>query len=206
MSSLQSNKTVYPLLPKATAVWLIHNTSLTFAQIADFCGLHILEVKGIADGEVAGETVGNNPISSKQITYEEIKKGEADPLYRLQMNERMKMFIISEEKKSSHKYTPLKHRQGRKSAILWIITKHPEISDNAIAKLLSSTKKTIAAIRDKSHWDMANIVPKDPVLLGICSQKDLNAAKEKAAQEKAKQQQNENDNSSDTEDLLSSLQ
>lgn len=165
---------VAPLMPRATAIWLLENTKLTFEQIADFCDLHELEVKGIADGDVARSILPVSPIANNQLTKEEITRCEKDPNARLKMIESMAQTIITERTKKKGNYVPIAKRQDKPSAILWLLKNFPEMSIRQIAKLVSSTKGTIEAIRDKTYWNSANIRPKDPVLLGLCSQSELN--------------------------------
>lgn len=165
---------VAPLMPRATAIWLLENTKLTFEQIADFCDLHELEVKGIADGDVARSILPVSPIANNQLTREEITRCEKDPNARLKMIESMAQTIITERTKKKGNYVPIARRQDKPSAILWLLKNFPEMSIRQIAKLVSSTKGTIEAIRDKTYWNSANIRPKDPVLLGLCSQSELN--------------------------------
>lgn len=172
-----------PLMPKATAVWLIDNTSLTFEQIADFCGLHPLEVKGIADGDVAAGVRGIDPITNHQLTREEIEKAAANPDYRMKLS-RPKV-IAPEVKRRGPRYTPVSKRQNRPDAIAWMVRNHPEISDAQISKLLGTTKTTITAVRDRTHWNSANLQPQDPVGLGLCTQIELDAVVRKAAAKKA---------------------
>lgn len=169
-----------PLMPKSTAVWLVENTSLTFEQIAEFCGLHILEVKAIADGDVAAGIKGMDPIATGQLTREEIKRGEADPNYRLKLAE-PKIEIPQVKTKRGPRYTPISRRQDRPNAVLWLLRNHPELNDSQIMRLVGTTKPTIQAIRDRTHWNSANLVPQDPVALGLCSQTDLDAEVERAA-------------------------
>jgi uncharacterized protein len=174
-----------PLMPKATAVWLIDNTSLSFEQVAQFCGLHPLEVQGIADGEVAMGIQGMDPVLSGELTREEIKRCEADPSARLQM---AKSGLPQPSKRTKGpRYTPVAKRQDKPDGISWLVRHHPELKDSQIARLIGTTKTTIQAVRERSHWNSQNIRPRDPVLLGLCSQIDLNAAVEKArrAAEKA---------------------
>ncbi len=171
------------LMPKATAVWLVDNTSLTFEQIADFCKLHPLEVKAIADGESALTIKGLDPVSTSQLTREEIEKAEADPAVRLKMAD-PKVRVPGATKHKGPRYTPVSKRQDKPDGIAWILRHHPEISDGAIGKLIGTTRTTIAAIRDRSHWNIANIQPKDPVTLGLTSQRELDAAVAKAAKAK----------------------
>ncbi|GAB4527451.1 MAG: DUF1013 domain-containing protein [Amphiplicatus sp.] len=173
-----------PLMPLATAVWLIDNTSLTFDQIADFCGLHPLQVKGIADGDVAAGVRGIDPVTNHQLTREEIEKGEADPTYRMKLS-RPKT-IVAEKPRKGPRYTPVSKRQNRPDAIAWMLRNHPEVTDAQIAKLLGTTKTTIQAVRDRTHWNSQNITPQDPVGLGLCTQLDLDAVVRKAAARKAK--------------------
>lgn len=163
-----------PLMPKATAVWLVDNTSLTFDQIADFCGLHALEVKGIADGEVAQGIKGLDPIGSGQLTREELERCGADPAARLQMAKQT--LEVPERKQKGPRYTPLSKRQDRPNAISWLLRNHPELSDAQISALVGTTKPTIQTVRDRSHWNMSNIKPVDPVTLGLSSQVDLDEA------------------------------
>jgi uncharacterized protein len=169
-----------PLMPKATAVWLVENTSLSFDQIAEFCGLHHLEVKGIADGDVAQGIKGMDPISSGQLSREEIKRGESDPDYRLKLAE-SKVEIPPVKTKRGPRYTPVSRRQDRPNAVMWLLRNHPELKDSQIIRLVGTTKPTIAAIRDRTHWNAANLTPQDPVTLGLCSQIDLDSEVAKAA-------------------------
>lgn len=171
-----------PLMPKATAVWLIDNTALTFDQIADFCGLHPLEVSGIADGDVAAGVRGIDPITQHQLTRDEIEKAEKDSEYRMKLS---KPKTIVAQKKKAPRYMPLSRRQERPNAIAWIVRHHPEVPDAAISKLLGTTKTTIQAIRNKTHWNSANLEPQDPVALGLCKQVDLDAAVSKASEKRA---------------------
>ncbi len=173
-----------PLMPIATAVWLIDNTSLTFDQIAEFCGLHPLQVKGIADGDVGAGVRGIDPISTHQLAREEIDKAEADDAYRLKIS-RPKT-TVAEKPRKGGRYTPVSKRQNRPDAIAWLVRNHPEVSDAQISKLLGTTKSTITAVRDRSHWNTANLQPRDPVGLGLCSQIDLDAVVRKAAAKRAK--------------------
>ncbi len=169
-----------PLMPKATAVWLVENTSLTFEQIAEFCGLHVLEVKGIADGDVAHGIKGMDPISSGQLSREEIAKAERDPHYRLKLSE-PKVEVPVVKTKRGPRYTPVSRRQDRPNAILWLLKNHPELKDSQIMRLVGTTKPTIIAIRERTHWNSPNLVAQDPVTLGLCSQIDLDAEVKKAA-------------------------
>ncbi|MEM8688372.1 MAG: cell cycle transcriptional regulator TrcR [Pseudomonadota bacterium] len=170
-----------PLMPKATAVWLVDNTALTFRQIADFCQLHELEVKGIADGDVAMGIKGMDPITSGQLTRDELEKAQEDPGHRLAIAE-SKVEIPVVKSKKGPRYTPVSRRQDRPDAIDWLLRKHPELTDAQIIKLVGTTKPTIAAIREHTHWNSPNIQPRDPVTLGLCSQIDLDGAVRKAAE------------------------
>ena len=172
-----------PLMPKATAAWLVENTALTFDQIADFCQMHLLEVKGIADGDVAAGIKGMDPISSGQLTREEIKRGEDDQSYRLKLFQ-SKIDIPQLKPKRGPRYTPVSRRQDRPNAILWLIRNHPELKDSQIMRLVGTTKSTIQSIRERTHWNAANLTPLDPVTLGLCSQIDLDMQVAKAAKEK----------------------
>jgi uncharacterized protein len=169
-----------PLMPKATAVWLVDNTSLTFEQIAEFCGLHVLEVKGIADGDVAHGIKGMDPISSGQLSREEIARAELDPSHRLKLSE-PKVEVPVVKTKRGPRYTPVSRRQDRPNAILWLLKNHPELKDSQIMRLVGTTKPTIIAIRERSHWNSPNLQAQDPVTLGLCSQIDLDAEVKKAA-------------------------
>ncbi len=166
-----------PLMPHATASWLVDNTALSFEQIAEFCGLHILEVQAIADDTAATKLTGRDPVRAHELTQEEIEKGEADPSYVLKMSKGPDQV----RRTKGPRYTPVSKRQDKPDGIAWIIRNHPEISDGAIGNLIGTTRTTIAAIRDRSHWNIANIVPKDPVTLGLCSQRELDAIVAKAA-------------------------
>jgi len=172
-----------PIMARATAVWLVDNTTLNFRQIAEFCGMHELEVQGIADGDVAGGVKGFDPIAHNQLDPEEIRKGEADPLYRLRLKHNPS--AVGEGKRRGPRYTPLSKRQDRPAAILWLVKFHPELPDSAIAKLIGTTKPTIQTIRQRTHWNIQNITPVDPVALGLCRQSELDAAVQIAAQRKA---------------------
>lgn len=172
-----------PLMAKATAVWLVDNTTLSFKQIADFCGLHELEVQGIADGEVAGGVKGFDPVANNQLDAIEISKGEADPGHKLKL--KYNPAAVGEEKRRGPRYTPLSKRQDRPDAILWLVKFHPEMSDGAIGKLVGTTKPTIQSIREKTHWNYTNLKPVDPVALGLCRQSELDAAVQAAARRKA---------------------
>jgi hypothetical protein len=160
-----------PLMPKATAVWLVENTALSFEQIADFCGLHPLEVQAIADGEVAAGIVGLDPVANGQVTRDELERCEANPDGRLKLT--VTDIPQPRAKPKGARYTPVSKRQDRPDAIAWIIKHHPELSDAAISKLIGTTKPTIQSVRDKSHWNAANIKPRNPVTLGMCSEAEL---------------------------------
>jgi uncharacterized protein len=166
------------MMPKATAVWLVENTTLTFDQIAEFCGLHPLEVQGIADGEVAIGIVGLDPQANGQLTPEELARVQADPKARLKM---AKVNIpLPTLRTKGPRYTPVSKRQDKPNAVMWLLRHHPELGDAQIARLIGTTKDTIAKVRERSHWNAANLKPQDPVLLGLCSQTDLNKAVERA--------------------------
>ncbi len=171
-----------PIMAKATAVWLVDNTTISFKQIADFCGLHELEVQGIADGDVATGVKGFDPIANNQLTQEEIDKAMADPLHKLQL--KFNPAAVGEEKRRGPRYTPLSKRQDRPAAILWLVKFHPELTDGQISKLVGTTKPTIQSIRDRSHWNISNIQPVDPVALGLTKQTELDAAVQKAAKKR----------------------
>ncbi|HEV7478780.1 MAG TPA: cell cycle transcriptional regulator TrcR [Roseiarcus sp.] len=174
-----------PLMPKATAVWLVENTSLTFDQIAEFCKLHPLEVKGIADGEVATGIKGYDPISTGQLTREEIAAGEQDPNHRLHLST-SKTRTPEFKKPRGARYTPLSRRHDRPNAVLWLLRNHPELKDAQIMRLVGTTKHTLQAIRERTHWNSANLQPMDPVTLGLCSQMDLDFEVNRAAKERPK--------------------
>ena len=174
-----------PIMAKATAVWLVDNTTLSFKQIADFCGLHELEVNGIADGEVGQGIKGFDPIANKQLTQEEIDKGQESPGYKLQLLHNPAS--EGEQKRRGPRYTPLSKRQDRPASILWLVKFHPELTDGQISKLVGTTKPTIQAMRDRTHWNIANIQPIDPVALGLCRQLELDAAVAKAAAKATKE-------------------
>ncbi|MFN4100718.1 MAG: DUF1013 domain-containing protein [Pararhodobacter sp.] len=172
-----------PLMAKATAVWLVDNTTLSFKQIADFCGLHELEVQGIADGDVATGVKGFDPIAHNQLDDVEIKKGEANTAYVLKL--KFNPASVGEEKRRGPRYTPLSKRQDRPAAILWLVKFHPELADAQIRKLVGTTNPSIQAIRDRTHWNMQNITPIDPVALGLCRQSELDGEVQKAAKKRA---------------------
>ena len=166
-----------PLMPHATASWLVDNSSLTFEQIAAFCGLHILEVQAIADDTAATKLTGRDPIRSGELTQAEIERGQADPKYDLRMQREPDKAVRTK----GPRYTPVSKRQDKPDGIAWIIRNHPELSDGQIGKLIGTTRTTIQGIRERSHWNIANIQPKDPVTLGLTTQRELDAAVAKAA-------------------------
>ncbi len=172
------------LMAKATAVWLVDNTTISFKQIADFVGMHELEVQGIADGDVAAGVKGFDPISNNQLTHDEIDAAQKDPMHKL----KLKFYAAAkgEEKRRGPRYTPLSKRQDRPASILWLVKFHPELADSQISKLVGTTKPTITAIRERTHWNISNIQPIDPVALGLCKQSELDTAVQKAAAKKAK--------------------
>ncbi len=166
-----------PLMPHATASWLVDNSGLSFEQIAEFCGLHILEVQAMADDLASSKYTGRDPVHSGELTHEEIAKGEADGEYRLEMQRAP----VSVSRTKGPRYTPVSKRQDKPDGISWLLRNHPEISDAQISKLIGTTRNTINAIRDRSHWNIQNIQSKDPVTLGLCSQRELDAVVAKAA-------------------------
>jgi hypothetical protein len=172
------------LMPKATAVWLVENTSLSFEQIADFCKLHPLEVKGIADGEVAQGIKGLDPITTGQLTREELDAAQVDPNHRLKLADPKVELPAEKPKKKGPRYTPVSKRQDRPNAILWLVRNHPELKDSAIMRLVGTTKSTIESVRGRTHWNAQNLQPMDPVTLGLCSQIDLDNEVMRAAKEK----------------------
>ena len=167
------------LHPKATAVWLVDNTTISFKQIADFVGMHELEIQGIADGDVAAGVKGFDPVANNQLEQREIDQAQNSPLHRLKL--KPNAAAAGEEKRRGPRYTPLSKRQDRPASILWLVKFHPELSDGQISKLVGTTKPTIQAIRERTHWNIANIQPIDPVALGLCKQSELDAAVAKAA-------------------------
>ena len=173
------------LMPKATAVWLVENTTLTFDQISAFTGLHPLEIQAIADGEVAGGMTGLDPTTNGQLTKEEIKRAEADQNARPKLSPRDVPMPIARSK--GPRYTPVAKRQDRPDAIAWLLKIHPELQDSQVAKLVGSTKSTVQSVRDRTHWNMQNVRPRDPVTLGLCSLKDLNDAVDKARRRAARE-------------------
>jgi len=174
------------LMPKATAVWLVDNTSLTFVQIADFCGLHPLEVKGIADGEVARDIRGADPIANGQLSREELDRAEKNAEHRMVAEKSRHAEYLKPQKKQP-RYTPVSRRQDRPDAIAWFLRNHPEVADSQVARLLGTTKATIDQVRNRTHWNASNIKPVDPVTLGLASQLELDALVRKAADKKAKE-------------------
>jgi hypothetical protein len=172
-----------PIMAKATAVWLVDNTTISFKQIADFVGMHELEVQGIADGDVAQGVKGFDPVANNQLTQEEIDKAQDNALHKLKL--KFNPAAVGEEKRRGPRYTPLSKRQDRPNSILWLVKFHPELSDGQIAKLVGTTKPTILAIRERTHWNISNMEPIDPVALGLCRQSELDAAVQKAAAAKA---------------------
>ena len=174
-----------PIMARATAVWLVDNTTITFKQIADFVGMHELEVQGIADGDVAAGVKGFDPVANNQLTAEEIEKAEKDPIHKLKL--KFNPAAAGEEKRRGPRYTPLSKRQDRPASILWLVKFHPELSDGQVSKLVGPTKPTIQAIRERTHWNISNIDPIDPVALGLCKQSELDAAVQKANAKKAKE-------------------
>jgi hypothetical protein len=172
-----------PIMAKATAVWLIDNTTISFKQIADFVGMHELEIQGSADGDVAPGVKGFDPVTNNQLTQEEIDAAEKNVLHKLKL--KFNAAAVGEEKRRGPRYTPLSKRQDRPASIYWLENIHPELADSQIAKLVGTTKPTIQAIRERTHWNIANIQPVDPVALGLCKQSELDAAVQKAVAKKA---------------------
>jgi hypothetical protein len=170
-------------MPKATAVWLVENTALSFDQVADFCKLHPLEVKAIADGDAAQGIKGLDPIQTSQLSREEIDKAEADQNYRLKLLDAKVRLPVAKRKKGP-RYTPVSRRQDRPNAILWLVRNHPELKDAQIMRLVGTTKSTILSIRERTHWNAQTLQPMDPVTLGLCSQIDLDLEVHRAAKEK----------------------
>ena len=172
-----------PLMPKATAVWLVENTALSFDQVAEFCKLHPLEVKAIADGDAAQGIKGLDPIQTGQLSREEIEKAEGEPDYRLKLLDPKVRLPVAKRKKGP-RYTPVSRRQDRPNAILWLVRNHPELKDAQIMRLVGTTKSTILSIRERTHWNAQTLQPMDPVTLGLCSQIDLDLEVHRAAKEK----------------------
>lgn len=177
-----------PLMPMATGVWLVDNTSLSFSQIAKFCGLHELEVQGIADEQVAINIVGLDPVSNGQLIWAEIERCQKDVKATLQI---IVDDVPAKTRSGGARYTPVSKRQDKPDAIAWLIRNHPEVTDPQISKLIGTTKPTIMAIRDRTHWNMSNIKPLDPVLLGLCKQIELDAAVKKAAPRRAETEEDD---------------
>ncbi|WP_045387243.1 DUF1013 domain-containing protein [Falsirhodobacter sp. alg1] len=171
-----------PLMAKATAVWLVDNTTLSFKQIADFCGMHELEVQGIADGDVAAGVKGFDPVANNQLDAAEIDKAQASPMYRMKL--KFNAAAQGEDKRRGPRYTPLSKRQDRPNAILWLVKFHPELTDAQISKLVGTTKPTILSIRERTHWNIASMTPIDPVALGLCRQTELDMIVQQAARKK----------------------
>lgn len=193
-----------PLMPHATATWLIDNTALSFEQIADFCGLHILEVQAMADDLAGSKYTGRDPVHAGELTQAEIERGQADTEYKLQMQQAP----VEVTRTKGPRYTPVSKRQDKPDGIAWILRSHPEISDAQISKLIGTTRNTITAIRERTHWNIQNIQPKDPVTLGLCSQRELDAVVAKAAKRagiEATAEAVEADNRSDKEKLIEQL-
>ena len=190
-----------PLMPHATATWLVDNTALSFEQIAEFCGLHILEVQAMADDLAGAKYTGRDPVHAGELTNEEIEKGQADSTYSLKMHKAP----IAVSRTKGPRYTPVSKRQDKPDGIAWILRNHPEVSDAQIGKLIGTTRNTIGAIRDRSHWNSANIVAKDPVTLGLCSQRELDALVAKAAKKAGIEAPTDNRLEGDREALLEEL-
>jgi len=188
-----------PLMPKATAVWLVENTSLTFEQIADFCELHPLEVQAIADGEVAVQMQGLDPVANGQTTMEEIERCQVDPEARLKLSPQAipQQFV----RHKGPRYTPISKRQDKPDAIIYLLRSHPELSDAQISKLIGTTKPTIAAVRDRTHWNSTNIKPRHPVGLGLCTLEELDAAVARALRGKPRPVEEEPAGSEESEPL-----
>jgi hypothetical protein len=175
-----------PLMPKATAVWLIEKTALTFGQIAEFCGMHPLEVQAIADGEVAQGIVGYDPVANGQLALDEIKRCEADTTRHLKL---LANSLPSPKRSKGARYTPVAKRNDRPDGIAFLMRNYPQLTEAQIGKLMGTTKETIQKVRDRTHWNSANIKPRDPVILGLCSQTDLNAAVSQANERLAREGQ-----------------
>jgi hypothetical protein len=192
-----------PLMPHATATWLVDNTGLSFQQIADFCGIHILEVQAMADDLAGSKYTGRDPVHAGELNLAEIEKGQADPEYRL----KMQRAPVAVNRTKGPRYTPVSKRQDKPDGIAWLIRNHPEVSDAQISRLIGTTRNTISAIRERSHWNIQNIQPKDPVTLGLCSQRELDAIVAKAAKSTPAEDQAANDvrGANDRERLLEEL-
>ena len=190
-----------PLMPKATAVWLVENTALTFDQIAEFCNLHPLEVKGIADGDVAQGIRGMDPIMSGELTRLELEAAEINSDHTLKLNQTI-VELPEIATKKQKKYTPLSRRQDRPTAIAWLVRNHPELKDSEVIRLVGTTKSTIESIRNRTHWNIGNIQPQDPVVLGLCSQIDLDKLVLRASKRVEREAQKENKTLLPTADTL----
>ncbi len=192
-----------PLMPHATAAWLVDNTALSFTQIADFCGLHILEVQAMADDLTGTKYTGRDPVHAGELTQEEIEKGQADEDHALQISKGPEQV----RRTKGPRYTPVSKRQDKPDGIAWLLRNHPEISDGAICKLIGTTRNTITAIRERSHWNISEIQPKDPVTLGLCSQRELDALVTRAAKKAGLQDKAADDSrfAGDREALLEEL-
>lgn len=202
----KANTQPTPLMPHATATWLVDNTSLSFEQIAEFCGLHILEVQAMADDLAGSKYTGRDPVHAGELTLEEIAKGQADPEYSLKMHKAP----VEVTRTKGPRYTPVSKRQDKPDGIAWILRNHPEVSDAQISKLIGTTRNTINAIRERTHWNIQNIQPKDPVTLGLCSQRELDAVVAKAAKRAGTTEEAQPevamDQRSDKEKLIEELQ
>ncbi|PYE85079.1 DUF1013 domain-containing protein [Pseudoroseicyclus aestuarii] len=174
-----------PIMARATAVWLVDNTTMSFKQIGDFVGMHELEIQGIADGDVATGVKGFDPVANNQLTQDEIDRAEKDPRHKLKL--KFNPSSVGEEKRRGPRYTPLSKRQDRPASILWLVKFHPELADAQISKLVGTTKPTIQAIRERTHWNIANLDPIDPVALGLCKQSELDQAVQKANERKMRE-------------------
>jgi uncharacterized protein len=192
-----------PLMPHATAAWMVDNTALSFSQIAEFCGLHILEVQAMADDMTGTKYTGRDPVRAGELTQDEIEKGQADPDYALKISKGPEQV----RRTKGPRYTPVSKRQDKPDGIAWLLRNHPEISDGAICKIIGTTRNTIAAIRDRSHWNISEIQPKDPVTLGLCSQRELDAIVARAAKKAGLQDKAADDTrfAGDREALLEEL-
>ena len=173
-----STKRQYPLMPKATAMWLVDNTGLTFTQIADFCGLHELQVKAMADGDAGSNITPTNPVYNGELTQEELDRAQGNPNAKLHI--RQSALPQPAARTKGPRYTPLAQRDDKPNAVAWMLKNHPELADSQIVRLVGTTKDTIQKVRDRTHWNAANIKPSNPVLLGICKQADLDAAIKRA--------------------------
>ena len=193
-----------PLMPKATAVWLVENTALTFDQIAEFCSLHPLEVKGIADGDVAQGIRGMDPIMSGELTRIELEAAEHNSEHALKLNQTI-VELPEITTKKQKKYTPLSRRQDRPAAIAWLVRNHPELKDSEVIRLVGTTKSTIESIRNRTHWNIGNIQPQDPVVLGLCTQIELDKLVLRAAKRVEREAQKENKTLQSTADTTDKL-